>query len=125
MQFATMAIAAQAGQPLRKRELDDTDRLRKQPVYWHQHDHDLSASGRKEIRRFPVAGCSTARLGHTKKPSFLRTQINGDRPAWMRGEPPPCFEDELPGGRSFTPANARFARELHFTSSFRGNFKPA
>ncbi|CAK9019604.1 unnamed protein product [Durusdinium trenchii] len=100
MQFATMAIAAQAGQPLRKRELDDTDRLRKQPVYWHQHDHvealdvklqgfgmmgfdpkrpvDLSASGRKE------SGAARVSLPLTARP-----------------------EDELPGGRSFTPANAR------------------
>eukprot|EP00435_Cladocopium_sp_Y103_P009908 s3081_g2.t1 len=90
---------------------------RKEPVYWHQHDHDRSASGRKELRSYPIAGCSTARLGHTKKPSFLRTQINGDRPAWMRGE------DALPGGWCFTPANARFAREVHFTSSFKADFK--
>mmetsp|Transcript_63151 Transcript_63151/g.138267 ORF Transcript_63151/g.138267 Transcript_63151/m.138267 type:complete len:202 (+) Transcript_63151:34-639(+) len=118
MQFATMAIAAQAGHSMRKREpVDETERLRKEPVYWHQHDHDRSASGRKELRSYPIAGCSTARLGHTKKPSFLRTQINGDRPAWMRGE------DALPGGWCFTPANARFAREVHFTSSFKGDFK--
>mmetsp|Transcript_2511 Transcript_2511/g.5995 ORF Transcript_2511/g.5995 Transcript_2511/m.5995 type:complete len:203 (-) Transcript_2511:82-690(-) len=118
MQYATMAIAAQGGLTMRKRELDDTDRLRKQQVVWPQHDHDLSGSAQKELRHFPIAGRSSASLGYTKKPSFLRTQINGDRPAWMREE------EDRPGGWGFTPSqpmrSARFAREAHFTSSFKG-----
>ncbi|OLP86878.1 hypothetical protein AK812_SmicGene31970 [Symbiodinium microadriaticum] len=122
MQFATMAIAAQGGQTMRKRELDDTDRLRKQTVVWQQHDHDLSGSARKELRHYPVAGRSSASLGYTKKPSFLRMQINGDRPAWMREE------DDRPGGWSFAPSSplrsARFAREAHFTSGVNNQERP-
>ncbi|CAJ1349887.1 unnamed protein product [Effrenium voratum] len=120
MQYATMALSAQAGHIMRKRELDDTDRLRSQQVLWEQHDHDLSA-GRKERRPFPIAGRSSASLGYTKKPTFMRTQINGDRPSWMKGD------DELPGGWSFSPhdpqRSSRFAREVHFTSSFKGSFQ--
>ena len=67
MQFATMAIASQAGQAMRKRELDDTERLRKQPTYWSQHDQAGRSCQRLKTIRKTWMGAKTAMFSFTSE----------------------------------------------------------
>lgn len=128
LKYGTTALAQHGGITPRRREAADVDidKLKREPVVWHEHDHVRSSAANKQLRPLRVAGLSTARLGYLNTDPGSRSGVE-DRPPWMRED------EDMPGGYHFTPSDphfklpesargrgdpTRFGIDEHFTASF-------